>query len=162
MKEEREFLKNLFYNYLINSKILTSTKYPGSLFYVFDEQIVRDKILDNIVPEEEEHEDEYYFLTIKDKVLFQYDQLNGNFWIESEKVWAEFSTKLSLNYKQTQEFFKELLQDSEKLKNIIPHRRQSKFLMFLNQHDKLKDITPAGWIGSPAIELNDNDTLKEL
>ena len=55
-----------------------------------------------------------------DKIIFEYDNKNGWFWLDYDKIWLVFENKYKLNYAEIQIFIKKVVEDTLNLNGVTP------------------------------------------
>ena len=96
-KEKEVKMREFLLSWLNGCTIQLSEKYPDSVFYKKDDEVVFELY-------KEKNEEETYF------------------WVHYDKIWSVFYNKFGLNYDETQSFIKNVVEDTLKLGDIIPYR----------------------------------------
>jgi len=121
MKKQAEkfFLEKLNGCYKVINK-----KYPNSIFWFYDKQIIRQKKLCKILGEEKK-----YKYKLDGELIFEQDLKTKRFWINSEDVWFILGNKFSMNYLQIQDLTMRVLKKYFKSKEYSTELSDSYYEM---------------------------------
>ena len=101
------------YSIFFNLKEYYSAKYPNSVFYKKDNEI-----------------------------LFEYDKKNGKFWCHYYKIWSVLESNYGLNKQEIKELIKDMAWKTLKLKEVTPSYIFNIFIFRAWKTLKLKEVTP--------------------
>ena len=63
------------------------------------------------------------FYKFENKIIFEYNEKNGDFWIDYDEIWEIFESKYGLNYQQIRTLIKGMLEKHYKFKDLTPIRK---------------------------------------
>ena len=93
-------MKELFMKYWNECYLATCDEYPKSIFHIHDQQVLRQKKLHRILNKGKIKIPDRYYRDVKDKIVFEQDYKNNNFWVNYWTLWRIFETKFNLNDEQ--------------------------------------------------------------
>ena len=77
-----------------------------------------------------------------DKLVFEYNLKNHDFWIDYDEIWSKFYPFFNDNYYDVQTFMKVQVEEHFKLKGVTPNYTKLLTLIVVEEHFKLKGVTP--------------------
>ena len=79
-----------------------------------------------------------------DKLVFEYNFKNHDFWINYDEIWSKFYPFFNDNYYDVQTFMKVQVEEHFKLKGVTPLQILYGWFCQVEEHFKLKGVTPEG------------------
>ena len=127
----KEELTKWFWNKFYSCYPAIHEYYPDSIFYLYDEQFIRQKKLCRITGERLE-----YPLKPSGTVLFERDSKNKYFCCKYNEIWSFFETNFTANYGEIQSFIKTMLEEHDKI-ILTPKSSYQLIIKSLKEHDKM-------------------------
>jgi len=102
-------------------QVTRENKFPEWVYWVYDPEKVKDKaftrsskfgLVNSVLNDEE-------FNEIKEQVIFWQDLKNKYFYVDYDKIWSVFKSKLGLNYQEIKDLTTGWLNEHTKLKEYI-------------------------------------------
>ena len=119
---KEEEAKKFFLEKLSNCyQITRENKFSNYVYWVYDPEKVKDKaftrsskfgLVNSVLNDEK-------FIEIKDHVIFWQDLKNEYFYVNYEKIWSVFESKLGLNYQEIKDLTTGWLNKHTKLREYI-------------------------------------------
>ena len=107
-----------------------NSKTPEQFFKSIMSKITGTKKIDNYPY--------YVYHMVGDKIYIEQDLKNNNFYIRSEDFWSVFETKFNLNYQETSELLRDMLEEYLKCKVNTTLRNYKTNHKKLEEHLKCK------------------------
>ena len=132
--DKKEFLKLL--NECIQFKL---DDHPDSIFYYYDEKLIRRKKLNSL---NGNNEPITIKNIIKEQILFDQDQKTKILWIDYDRIWVKIKEKHNTNYDETQSLITSWLDTPIKMKEYTPSKEYFVLAFELDTPIKMKEYTP--------------------
>ena len=112
-------MKEIFMRYVNECYLVVSKEYPNSVFYIYDNQILRLKKIHRILGKEDFVLTNVRFRHIKDKIFFERNNKNGVLYVKQNEIWKAFENITQLNFVIICDKIRKWLEKDQKIKNML-------------------------------------------
>ena len=153
----KEELTKWFWNKFNSCYPVTHIDFPDSVFWFYDEKIMRKLKLCEINKTEINKTE--FKIKFKNNCLFEHDTRNKYLYCDYLEIWKIVEDNYEFSYREIQDTIHNILNENEKLKGCSPLKRNIIWYSYMNDN-KLNMYTPFVTFNNTHPELYDSTKLK--